>query len=166
NRSGKDLYMTWITKSQETASRIPVWGYEVVWTGPTDSPTLMAGRVVLKNPERDPTADEVITVMRLDRTGVVNTRGVLFPVSNTTWENYRNHVQGKTDGWQRDYSGDATAMAVYLESTARTLARKREKPLGEVYTLRDTQVAPLPKVQAGFPPAFNVVKPLGRGKSH
>lgn len=159
----KDLYLTWVARDEGTASRVPVWGYEVIWVGSSEDPTIMAGRVVFMNPNTGPKTADLVTMARLDSEGVVNTRGVLFPVSDKTWTAYLDHMKGKANVWQRDLLGDAAAFKEFKkESASKAWRRHARLDLATVYARRDTPVAPLPKIRPGFLPAFDAVPPLAR----
>lgn len=160
-----DIYMTWVARSGEQASRVPVWGMDVIWVGPVEDPTILAGKVIYKNPKAAPVTSDLVTVMRFDSEGVVNVRGILFPVSTKTFEAYLANMEGKSPEWQRDSTGDEEALTAFTQMTSAKGSSWRKhatRAVGEVYRLRATQVAALPKVAPAFVPAFSAVPPLVR----
>lgn len=159
-RSGESLYMTWVARSTTTASRVPVWGFEAIWQQDGRDFTLMAGRVILKNPETgQPTPDDVFTVLRVDEKGLVHKAGVLFPVSQKTFENYLSYLQGKTADWNRDLPSDEVRLAEFVEGPMKN-TKAQQLPIAEVCARRGTVPTGLPEVKSGFEPSFNLLPQL------
>jgi len=143
-RDGLDLYMTWIARSAATASRVPVWGTEIIWQRDGDDFTLIAGKVFLKNPKEKPTAEEIVTVMRFNAEGVVDSRGILFPVAETTWNEYLSYLRNQKNEWRRDREADELASKTFFDGPIKE-SRLRELAQADVFKRRGVMVSNLPE---------------------
>ncbi len=168
SRGGNDLYMTWVSSSDKNAARIPLWPSDAVWTKEADGTyTMLAGTASMKSPTHAPTNDELVLLLRMDKTGVVNNRGVLFPVGARTLAAYLNYLSNKeVDTWERDLAGDTDAAEEFFAGPIKLVGQKVKKhkgraiqvaPLEKVWEIRHTETTAVDPVPDGFVPAIDVL---------
>jgi hypothetical protein len=101
----------------------------------------------------------MVTVMRFNAEGVVDSRGILFPVAETTWSEYLSYLRKQKDDWRRDREADELASKKFFEGPIKE-SRLRELAQADVFKRRGVMVNNLPaKPGPNWNPPFDSVLP-------
>ncbi len=160
----KYQYTAWVKCDENKACRLPVWVYDGVWVKEEQGEVaLVAGEItVLHDPSnRHLEKDSFFYVMRLNDRYEASNRGILYPISESTYLRFVDYSIGKTNDWTRDYAADDKESYIDMAMLDNIKNRLHKVPISEVSKRPEIKEAPIEQRPKGCcVPDFNETGPL------